>query len=96
MFVHRLDVHLRHYDGSAGRAVRADRTKQVGPLVTVIARRSWARTPFRPDPRQRALLADTGFIGEPDLKPLVMRDTDRRLRELGEILLKSACASGSL
>ena len=96
VFVHRLDVHFRHHHGGAGGAVGADCTEQVCPVVTAIARRSRAGTSFRPDPRQRALLADTGFIGEPDLKRLVLRHRDGRLHALGELFLKSSCASGSL
>jgi hypothetical protein len=96
VLVHRLDVHLRHHDGGAGGPVRTDRTKQVCPIVTAIARGSRARTSLCPDPCQRALLADTRFIGEPDLERLVMGSRYDRLYAVGELFLKSSCASGSL
>jgi hypothetical protein len=64
--------------------------------MTVVANRRGAGAAQRPLIRQRALLADAGFILEPDLDRLA-----RRLRrdDLGyagaEVFLKASCAAPS-
>lgn len=44
--------------------------EDIGPFVAQIARRARPRSPLRPNPRQRALLTNAGFVLEPDLQRL--------------------------
>ena len=50
--------------------LRTDRAEQVGPGVAAVAGRPGPGAAPRPDPGQRALLADAGLILEPDLDRL--------------------------
>jgi len=75
--VHRLGVGAGQDEGGGGAAGGADRAKDVGPFVTLIARRARTRSPLGPDAGQRALLADARFVLEPDFDGLsfgVIRD----------------------
>lgn len=78
-------------------ARRADGAEQIGPLVAPVARRARAGSAPGPDAGQGALLADAGFVLEPDFQRLVpgmLRQSleDRR----GEVFLKASWACGSL
>jgi hypothetical protein len=71
MFVHRLDVHLWHDDGGANPSFRAGSAEQVSPCETVIFLRARARSAPGPDAGYGAVLANAGFVLEPDLERLV-------------------------
>ncbi len=68
--VHRLGVGIGHHQGGAGGALGADGAEDVGPFVAAVAGASWARADARPDPCQRALLADPRLVLEPDFQRL--------------------------
>jgi hypothetical protein len=68
MQVHRLGVGEGQDEGGADGALRADRAEQVGPFVAGIADGAGAGAALRPNPGQRALLADARLILEPDLQ----------------------------
>jgi hypothetical protein len=74
---HRLAADKGHDDGRADRAGGADRAEQGGAVVAIVAHRGRTRTARRPKIGQRALLADTGLVLEPDLDRLA----DRRGRQ---------------
>ena len=67
---HRLAVDPGCHNGGAHGTRRTDRAEQVGRVVAIVANRRWAAAAQRPLIRQRALLADAGFILEPDLDRL--------------------------
>ena len=72
-------------EGGADGTLGADCTEQVGPGVAAVARRPGPGAAARPDPGQRALLADAGFILEPDLDRLAASVLgQRRPRQRGE------------
>ena len=94
--VHRGGVGEGQHQPSGDTAVRAGGAEDVGPLVAGIARRPRARAALRPDPGERALLANPGLVLEPDLERLGPRRLgDRRGYRLAEVFLNAACAAGS-
>ena len=70
MFVHGVCVGVGHDDPSAHSTVRANGAEQIGPLVARIAHGARACPFSRPEPCQRPLLANAGFILEPDFDRL--------------------------
>ena len=62
MLVHGVDTDDRHDQGGAGAACRADGAEQVGPGEPPVAPDARTRAALGPDPGQRALLANAGFI----------------------------------
>src|SRR5258708_24858430 len=93
---HRLAVDPGRDDGSAHGTRRADRTEDVGRVMAVVANRRRAAAAQRPLIRQRALLADAGFVLEPDLDRLARRPGRQDLGyEGGEGFLKTSCAAAS-
>src|SRR3954462_3543927 len=77
-------------------ALWADRAEQVGPGVAAVARRPGAGAATRPDPGQRALLADAGLVLKPDLDRLAAGVLGQcLLRQLGEAFLKASWAASS-
>ena len=68
--VHRLGVGEGQDEARRRAARRADGAEDVGPLVAGVARRPRPRAALRPDPGERALLADAGLVLEPDLERL--------------------------
>ena len=99
MQVHRLAVAGRQDQGRALALVRADRAEDVGGSSPLVARRAGASAALRPAARDFVLLADAGFIGEPDFYRVAvdaLRARDR-FQTRGETFLKfsiapSACA----
>ena len=76
MGIHRRRVDLRHDKCCGLGTVGTDSTKYVGRLVSGVARRAWAGATIgpdtiSPDPGQGALLADPGFILEPNFDPIM-------------------------
>ena len=97
MGVHRGGVGEGHDEARRGAALGADRAEDVGPLVAGVARRAWPRAALRPDPGERALLADPGLVLEPDLERLAAgRLGERGGYRLGEAFLKRSWAAGSV
>jgi len=94
--VHHRGVGSRQYQGSTETMRRTDRSKQIRPVVALVAWCRGTRASLGPDPGQRALLADAGFVLPPDLQRLaagVLRQG--RVYEAGEAGLKDACAPAS-
>ena len=72
---------------------RADGAKDVGRVGALIARRPWAGPPPGPTARDLVLLADPGFILEPDLYLCARGLAARDLRhEAGEVFLNASAA----
>jgi hypothetical protein len=67
MQVEGVGIGVRQHQGGAGSARRTGCSEDVSPVISPVARRARPRTLLRPDAGQRALLADAGFILEPDL-----------------------------
>jgi hypothetical protein len=54
--VHRLRVGARQDEGGGRAALRADGAEDIGPFITLVARRARTRAAFGPHTGQRALL----------------------------------------
>ena len=95
--VHRAGVGEGHDQACGHAALRADRAENIGPLVAGVAGRARPRAALRPDPGERALLADPRLILEPDLERFAPCSLgDRRGYRLGKVFLKASWASGSV
>lgn len=93
---HRLAVDPGRDDGGAHGTRRTDRAKEVGRVMTIVANCRWAAAAQRPLVRQRALLADAGFILEPDFDRLASRLRWQGCSYEGcEVFLKASCAAPS-
>src|SRR4051794_6875717 len=89
-------VGIRQDQGGADGALRADRAERVGPGVAAVAGRPGPGAATRPDPGQRALLADAGLVLKPDLDRLAAGVLGQRLAyQLGEAFLNAAWAASS-
>jgi len=97
MHAHDVGVDGWHDQGGAGAACGTNRTKQIGPGKAAVTLDPRTRATFGPEPTYRALLADPGFILEPDFNraPGAFR-RDRSAGQIGEVFLKASCACGSL
>lgn len=79
-----------------GGARRADRAEDVSPFVTPVARAARSASTPGPYPGQRSLLADAGFVLEPDLDRLAARGGwDCGGDPVGEVFLNAAWAASS-
>ena len=95
--LHGLAVGVGHGERRAGAARRADGAEQVGALVALIGGLAGARAAPRPLPHEAVLLADAGFVLEPDLDRLALRHAGAvRLQRRREVFLKAATVSSSL
>lgn len=69
--------HVRIGEGQRQRRAlalrRADRAEEIGVLVALIGGLTWTRPPLRPLAHKAVLLADTGFILEPDFDGRLLR-----------------------
>ena len=93
---HRLGVDGGQDQACGHAAGRADRAKQIGPLIACVARRTGSGAAPGPDAGERALLADARFILEPDLQRLVPCPRGDRCRtRFGEVFLNASCAAGA-
>ena len=63
---HDLGIGFGRDDGCSNGAAWASGSEEIGPTVALIPRRAWAGSAFGPDAGQGALLADAGFVLEPD------------------------------
>ena len=94
---HRLGVDGGQDQACGHAAGRADRAKQIGPLIACVARRTGSGAAPGPDAGQGSLLADPGFILEPDLDGFALRSLrDRRRYRRTAVFLKASWASGSV
>ena len=66
--VHGRLVRKGKYQADPDGPRRADRAEQIGPGIAPVTRRARARAPLGPQPCQPTLLADPGFVLEPDLE----------------------------
>jgi len=92
---HRLGVAKWQNQASAFSSCRTDRPEQVGRLRSLVMRRRRARPSLGPATSNLVLLADPGFVAEPDLyvtgiEPALARDRSQYRRPL---FLKSSSAS---
>jgi hypothetical protein len=67
MHGHGFDVHGRQHQSSASATGWANSTEQIGPDKAPVAGRAGTASAPGPDASQRALLANSCFILEPDL-----------------------------
>jgi len=90
MLVHGVDIDNRHDRAAPVPACRADGAEQVGPGEPPVAPDARTRAALGPDAGQRALLANAGFILEPDFdRPVGKLPAGLRARQLSEVFLKS-------
>src|SRR5215217_1986837 len=76
---------------------RADGAEQVGAFVALIGGLARARAAPRPLPHEAVLLADAGFVLEPDFDRLAFRQAGAvSVQRRGEVFLKAATVSSSL
>src|SRR5215212_10111030 len=95
--LHRLAVGVGHGERRASAARRADGAEQVGAFVALIGGLARARAAPRPLPHEAVLLADAGFVLEPDLDRLAFRQAGAvSVQRRGEVFLKAATVSSSL
>ena len=93
---HRLGVRRRHDQARCDATLRTGRAKQVGPVVASVVRRAGPRSTLGPDAGQRALLADPGFVLEPDFDRLAFGAVGELRRDgRGEVFLNVSWASSS-
>ena len=93
--VHRLGVAGRQDQGRALAQLWTDRTENVGGRGALIAGRAWPGATLGPTAGNFVLLADPGFVGEPDFYALARARADCDLRQAGgERFLKATAASG--
>ena len=108
---HRLGVDGGQDQACGHAAGRADRAKQIGPLIACVARRTGSGAAPGPDAGQGSLLADPGvrrenrppdgflvrLTLEPDLDGFALRSLrDRRRYRRTAVFLKASWASGSV
>src|SRR5207344_901636 len=93
---HGLGVRRRHDEACCDTTLRTGRAEQVGPVVASVMRRAGPRSTLGPDAGQRALLADPGFILEPNFDRLAFGAVrDLRCDCRGEVFLNASWASSS-
>ncbi len=68
--VHRLRIGIRHHDSRARLPLRAHGAEEISPFVTGIADYAGPAAFARPNPGQRALLANARLVLEPDFDRL--------------------------
>ncbi len=96
MQVHHGGIGFGHDDGGAPSPAGTSGAEQIGPIVALVARRPGPGSALGPDTRQGALLADPGFVLEPDFDGLAGGRRRERLGErFGEVFLKASWASRS-
>ena len=93
--VHDVDIDSWHDQCNAGAACGANRTEQISPCKAAVARDPRARAALRPDPAHCALLADPGFILEPDFyRASGALRRDRGTGQFGEVFLVRSSVFG--
>jgi hypothetical protein len=74
MGLHGVSVGIRHDDGRANVARRTNGTEQIGIFITLIFGLARSCAAFRPLVDEAVLLADAGFVLEPDFDRSFRRD----------------------
>ena len=93
---HGLSIRRRHNQACCDATLRTGGAKQIGPVVTSIARRPRPCSASGPNAGQRALLADPGLILEPDFDRLAFGAVGDLRRDCrGEVFLNVSWASSS-
>ena len=94
---HGIGVGLGQYQGRSAMGFGAGGGEEIGGFVALVFRLSRPAALFRPLPGQLPLLADPGFIGEPDFyRAFSGSVADRVLDQVAEVFLNAAWLSGSL
>src|SRR5262249_24838434 len=94
MGVHRLGIAPWQDQADAFAFLRTDGPEDIGRLSSVITRRTGACSAPGPAPRQLVLLADAGFVLEPDFDRYARNEARADRRQLGvEVFLKSSTAN---
>lgn len=92
---HGLGIGGRQDQAGGEAALGAGGTEQIGPVVALIARRTWPASPLGPDPGQRALLANACLVLEPDFDRLANGVVGDPLRDGGGKVFLKACWAAS-
>src|SRR6202040_2490745 len=93
---HGLGVRRRHDQACCDATLRTGRAEQIGPVVTLVARRAGPRSTLGPDAGQRSLLADPGLVLEPDFDRLAFGAVGDLRRDCrGEVFLNVSWAAAS-
>jgi hypothetical protein len=96
MHLHGGDVGARQHEGGANAALRADGAEQVGVLVSLISRQGRTCAGPGPDAGAAVLLAEPGFILEPDLdRPALRQAAYVGLERAREVFLKASSTRAS-
>ena len=89
-------VSARHDEGGTDAACRADGAEEVGALIALVGGLARSRPTPGPLADEPVLLADAGFILEPDLDRLAFGDVGHvRPQRDGEVCLKAATVPAS-
>ena len=96
MHLHRVRADEREGQGGGDAPRRADRSEQVGVLVTLVGGLAWPRSSPRPLAHHAVLLADPSLVLEPDLDvPALGQVSDVGAQGLGEVFLNASMTLGS-
>ena len=88
---HRLGIAGRHRQSRPGSTLRADGSEQIGVLIALIGRLARAIASPCPLINQAVLLANAGFVLEPDFYRCVGREFTGPLGDVGrEVFLKAS------
>jgi hypothetical protein len=88
MELHHLGVDVGERQRRAFALRRTNRAKEIGVLVALVGGLTRARSASRPLPDETVLLADAGFVLEPDLDGRSRRKVgEMRLQRLREVFL---------
>jgi len=93
---HRLGIGAGQDKSCGTGPVGTDRSEEIGPFVALVARRGRACAAPCPPSGQASLLANAGFILEPDLDRLCLGGVRQRaIDEVGEVFLNASWARSS-
>lgn len=91
MELHRLGIGKGQRQGGTGAASGADRAEEVDALVSLVGGLAGPRSSLGPLPNETVLLADAGFVLEPDLDRLSGREAGEVGLQRGrEVFLKAS------
>lgn len=91
MKLHHVGVGVRKRQRRALAFRRADRAEEIGVFIALIGGLAWARSTTRPLPHDAVLLADAGFILEPDFDGRLRRQMSKmRVQRCFEVFLKAS------
>jgi hypothetical protein len=94
MSIHRLGIAPRQDQTDALALLRTDRAEDIGPFCALIVRRTWSCSAPGPAARDLVLLADAGFVLEPEFDLYARFETLADRFDLGrEVFLKASTAN---